>query len=260
MSLDVNRRIHDYHRKFNNGGGTFDTIYNNLNELSNYGIFPTMIEGVYTRNSESTLTKRQISEYLYNKFKPKFIGISNVTTEINEYKPKILEDHSEDYVDFIFKKIENEEYFFVSDVYIIITMIMERKKSYYFCGAGINSIFINESGDIYPCQLFDENKLYYMGNIYNDNFEKYFLANNRLELMNKNILYKCNSCICKFWCTSCIGNQDEVNRIKCSSKTTNCFGTQKITELTLNKFTEIINEARFEAFGDNMENILYGEE
>lgn len=87
-----------------------------------------------------------------------------------------------------------------------------------------------------------------------------FYTMNRLELMNKNILYKCNSCICKFWCTSCIGNQDEVNRIKSSSKTTNCFVKQKITELTLNKFTEIINEARFEAFRDNMENILYGEE
>lgn len=60
-------------------------------------------------------------------------------------------------VEFVFEEILEGKYYYVSDVYKIITMQMEKKRNQCFFGTGLGSMFINEKGDIYTCQLFEEN-------------------------------------------------------------------------------------------------------
>ena len=36
------------------------------------------------------------------------------------------------------------------------------------CGAGLNSLFIDEEGNMCPCQLFYNDPKHYMGNIFSD--------------------------------------------------------------------------------------------
>lgn len=258
LSLDGFKEIHDFHRKFKNGRGSFEVIKRNLTRLSSQSIYPTMIEGVYTRKSELEADKENISDWLYKNFNPKFIGLNNVVTDVEEYKPKNETlQKLEDSVNLVFDKIEQQQYFFVSYVYTIITMIMDRKKSNYFCGAGLNSIFINEKGDIYPCQLFDENKEYYMGNVFNSNLKNYENTNYKLNSINRNKLKKCEQCICSFWCTACIGNKREFKNVECQVQNGDCLKKQRITELTLNRFSLIIQEGKLEKFKTKVEKILY---
>lgn len=257
VSIDGPKEVHDNYRKLKTGQGSYYKISKNIKKLKENDVNVSMIESVYTKEAQEKYTKFEIAEYLYDEFKPKFIGISNVISENKNIKPAHDDfDEIEKKVDFVFEKISNQEFLYVSDVYTILSMIIERKKSTLFCGAGINSIFINEKGDIYPCQLFDEKKDFYMGNIFEGKFNSSGLIQEKLNGINKNRLKKCEDCICKFWCSICIGNETELKEIERDRMTYDCKLKKKTTELVLNKISELINTNQFNGLLDNMEAIL----
>ena len=139
---------------------------------------------------------------------------------------------------------------------------MERKRSQSFCGAGVDSIFINEKGDIYPCQLFDENASFFMGNIMIQDFNEKYKNNYqvtiaKLKQANKSNSEKCKDCICSFWCSFCIGTDSDDLMQDTSIPLEKCAYNEELTIATLNYFSELIQANKLELLAEGMKKLGY---
>ena len=68
---------------------------------------------------------------------------------------------------------------------------------------------------------------------------------NILENNQKENITQCKSCISNFWCFRCIGKNKESKNYGACKNTQECSYYQKLTEKTLNKFSELINKNLF---------------
>ena len=216
-----------------------------------------MLAAVYTKPSCLKYSKKEICEFLYNAFHVKVIGIGNVFTEIEELKlsdniKKDYEMEVKDLVEYTFDKIMNKQFFLINEVYDALSAFFNQVSMNEFCGAGTMSLFIDEVGNVYPCQLFVGDEEFYMGNIlrnYEKSYEQsddYISIRNKLKSVQKCSIGKCECCIAKFWCFRCIGQYKKESNFGACKNINECSYIVDITTETLNKIARYMSEGKFD--------------
>lgn len=214
VSIDGPKEINDANRIFKNGTGTYDTISSNIETLKKRTNSFVAIQATYTLPSYNKYTKREISKYLYDKFKATDILVEDVETNDQTLKlpanPSDLNEARED-VKFLFETILSGKYNFENDFTPILHSLFSKNYTDCLCHAGLESMTIEVSGNMWPCQLYINNSNYYMGNIISsgdnlDNCKEFNMVRNVLGEMCKSKTPRCNNCIAKYWCSVCIGS------------------------------------------------------
>ncbi|MCK4260552.1 MAG: radical SAM protein [Halanaerobiales bacterium] len=254
ISIDGPKEINDLNRINNFGHGTYDVIASNIDEIQKKANAVGMLVAVYTKPGYEKYSKKELYEFLYKRFKVKAIGIGEVFTEIEELQlPDNLniKKSPKEIVEFTLNKIMNEEFFIINEVYDILTSFFNQVSMSQFCGAGIMSLFIDEEGNVCPCQLFTDDEDFYMGNILHEHLqpynqtENYITVRNKLKNVRKGSINECDSCIARFWCFRCIGMYKSEKNFGACKDINECTYNTEITIETLNKLSEYINEDKF---------------
>lgn len=198
ISLDGPKEVNDKFRKLKNGKGSFDIVFEKIQELVR-----TREEGYYIRGTFTEKTK-EISEYA------KFFyenGIKNVSLEpvvVEKGNPLKIKD---------MKKIKRE--YEKLGKYIYNEKLKGNRLNFYHflisldsgsclgkmsfgCGAGVEYLAVDTYGNLYPCHFLSDNTVYKMGDIFNgidEEKKKKFIEYNKLS--NKE---KCKNCWAKYLC------------------------------------------------------------
>lgn len=267
-SLDGPKEIHDENRVYKLGGGTFDLVDANIKKIKEKTNALSMIESVYTLPTYKKMSKLDLYEYIYNRYKVKNIGIGNVVSnDIDMKLPEKCKNEAIDNIDrnieYTINKILNREFIPINEVNDILTVIVSKRVTNFFCGAGLVSIFIDEVGDICPCQLFTNDPKHYMGNIFSS-YDKLSENLRKIQklLQKKNVkenIKECNKCVCNFWCFKCIGQNKDNENYGCCNKT-ECSYYKVLTLKILDKVAYMISNGEFtkllQAYSELSENIL----
>ena len=113
------------------------------------------------------------------------------------------------------------------------------KQYNYDCGAG-QSIFITESGDIYPCQLFYDSKPYKMGSVFPIvNLADFDEVSNSINSLKRLQIKECKQCAVRYSCGSwCKGATQSKGNIL-STIEEKCWVQNIILEITLKELVKI---------------------
>lgn len=170
ISIDGNKEINDFCRVQKNGEGTFDIIASNIKRLQECTNVTLSIESTYTNYSRKHYTRDEISQYLYKTFNIKQIAVQDVFSEDVELKLPDEEEVSDEFlkkeISDLFKSIMDDTFYQIVDprIYPLFGFLTKLYRTH-FCFAGTNNITIDTHANIYPCQLFLNNKEYFMGNL-----------------------------------------------------------------------------------------------
>lgn len=255
ISVDGPEEIHDLYRTYHSGKGSFHTIASNIDSIQSSSNAVAMIAAVYTKPGAERYSRTELYDYLFSRFKVKAIGIGDVSTDLQDLT--IPEDLSNqrtprETVEFTIHKIMSNEFFAINVVHDILGSFFNGVHTSQFCGAGVASLFIDEEGNVCPCQLFTNDTEYDMGNILQDSYPPYNQSDpfvrvrNKLKDVRKDSITECDDCIAKFWCFRCIGKYKSEANFGACKNINECSYSQQITIETLNILSEFIREGKFE--------------
>lgn len=228
VSLDGPKEINDFNRVDKHGVGTYDTIINNIKLL---GSNVKSIQSTISDEFAEEYSKDIIYTYIFKK-----TGISFLKAEYDlKSKVKLKENDIEKEVEDFFKYVLEDEFIIDSYGYRILRFFFSTMNSRYLCSAGTNLLTIDVNGNIYPCQLFINNRDYYMGNV-KDNFSlmdtRYKEVVEKLINLSKSFKGDCDNCLAHFFCSACIASNDK--------DTNNCINKVEYAKIFLEKFADII--------------------
>lgn len=212
VSLDGTKEIHDRHRPYHSGKGSFDTIIKNIKRLKASGFETTTIASVITKESEIHML--EIAEFLTElgftrmTLQP-MCQIGKATTKVDlALNPKI-------YVDKLFEILDKvvvpywektHQRMFIRCFAITFAYLLKPWRRYMCqhcpCGAGTSIISVDQNGDVYGCNTapFDSSTLY--GNIYDLSFDECVCSENALISKERRLenIKECNVCSIKTFC------------------------------------------------------------
>lgn len=255
ISVDGPEQVHDMYRTYHSGKGSYNTIASNIDAIQSNSNAVAMLAAVYTKYGAEKYSKMELYDFLYNRFKVKAIGISDVFTDLREL---IIPEDSfpplspREAVEFTLRKIMNNEFFVINAVHDILGSFFNGVHMNQFCGAGVVSLFIDEEGNVCPCQLFTDDTEYDMGNILQENSlpydqsDQFLRVRGNLKKVRKSSITECQHCIARFWCFRCIGKYKSEKNFGACNDLNECSYSQQITIETLNLLSEYINEGKFE--------------
>ncbi|WP_297071373.1 radical SAM/SPASM domain-containing protein [Thermococcus sp.] len=209
ISLDGPKEINDVNRVFKNGRGSFIYVEKGLKKLQSApGDAKIIAEATYTREHLRTgISMVEIYEYLTEE-----LGFDDAYITWAMYPPeraftgKEWEFIINQYVELIkYTMSRNSKALLSSEV----TGILYPIKKIYPCTAGLSTITVMPTGDVYPCYLLIEQK-FWMGNVLSNQFPgpEFFKVRNLIETLTNKIKHpKCGSCILKYACVDCIGKR-----------------------------------------------------
>lgn len=258
-SIDGPKEYHDLYRVDRNGLGTYDKICNNIKLLEKNGVKISCIECTYTNKISTKLAKDELAEFFYEKFKvPALVLHDVVSTNPKLIPSKDLSIQIEKNIQNSIKNIIDNKYLLLNDYIEAIISILTKKYIDFFCSAGINSISIDTFGNVFPCQLYMKNQDYCYFNIFND--DRTINKSNKireLKSLRKSNLEKCSSCIAKYWCHICLGNQLILKKdINNAIINNNCKLKKMITVECLEVLSEYILNNKFELLRNNIEDLM----
>lgn len=265
VSLDGTKEMHDENRISKLGQGTFDLVDSNIKRIQKETDAIKMIEGVYSSTSYNKMSKIELYQYLYDRYNVRNIGLGEVYT--NDPKMKLPKEYYDgliltinEEIDFFISKVVNKQFIPINKVNDIMIPIISKKPTIAFCGAGLASLFIEENGDIYPCQLFVNDKIHYMGNMFGECSKLTSEVIRAQSIIKKNNIKgnidECRGCICKFWCFKCIGQHKDEQNYGCC-KTENCSYYRELTLRTLNKVSKMVKSGEFNKLIDGYKFIMH---
>ena len=214
ITVDGPKEVHDSLRVLKNGDGTFDTIFNNLINISKLSF--DYKYRIILRSNISKKSQEFLEEYLkllYNNFskdkrftfKFKTVDLLEGTKEEN-VKDIILFGEEE-----LFNKIIKSKYKLNYDIYF------EHLKTGLCRAAKRNNFVLGSDGTIYKCLVYlekDENKI---GKVYKDG--KIYIDKSKLSLWinNESNIEKCYDCSNSMRCLGgkCVANRIFKNKLKC---------------------------------------------
>lgn len=218
ISIDGFKENQNFLRPFNNGKGSFDIVFKNLQELLNQNI-PTGISATVTKYNVSDLVQfylyikdmklDSISFVLFSCLGQRKVSPENMAPDLIEFSNK-LNEIANLYIQDWLKDIK-------PDVFPLKAMLDSvryggRKR---FCGAGSASVFVNIKGNTYPCAYLVGSSPWNTGNVKNDNYQNDHTSNEiskKLDSRTVDDLNRCVKCpwryICGGGCAICtpIGN------------------------------------------------------
>lgn len=206
ISIDGYKEIHNYHRKYSNGDGSFPDVIKGIQILREHGvefrIRATLDSRFYEKYNE-------INDYL------KLLGSDRVTISR-------LISYNDDTQDFPLDvaAIKNENKYLKSYLYSVVDEVLSgnypknfpllssfkkivfAEKSLINCGAYEGGTAISSDGKLYPCHRFVGMKDFDFGNVF-DGVNKDKLKK-QLASLDENTKY-CNNCFGKYICQrSCL--------------------------------------------------------
>lgn len=201
ISIDGPKPIHDALRKFSDGSGSFNKIFNNIKNLKKEINAPLFYESTYTSLHEKEgISRKDLKTYLEDEIGFKGGVISDVA--ISSKESGFLRPHSSD-VESALIALENGDVF-VNWVYFPIHLFAHKVRMQYYCNIGKDSFTVTPSGDIYPCQRLVGDKKFKMGNIKSPKEKgKWCEVEKMLNILDKNQNERCQKCWAKFLCKGC---------------------------------------------------------
>lgn len=211
VSIDGPQEIHDMHRKFRSGKGSWDIITRNIRKLRKYLGKDTMLlaEVTFTREHlEKNYSMIKLRDYLINDlgFHDAYIAWASYppTNDFDASQWSTLEKIISEFIEMCFN---NSIETLTSNEW---KAMFSGKYFYHLqpCTAGLTTLTITPNGDVYPCfQLIKENLK--MGNVldvsFPDNHFKFIWK--KLFLNSKLTSKQCCSCWLRYLCKSCLGKR-----------------------------------------------------
>ncbi|MDO7976483.1 radical SAM/SPASM domain-containing protein [Oceanotoga teriensis] len=210
ISLDGYEEEFQQLRLYKNNKNPYKDIINNIKILENNDV------DFYVR---STLTKFNCNSNLY--------FIKNISSNIKKLHTNLVvgnkeiipnKEMLEKYNSEIIKNYFSSDGILPSYFNYYISILNKKSFAGYYCGAGINTITLNPSGDLYVCHRLNEDKRYFLGNIERDSMEniKKRLALFKNEYYKMQNFYKyddCKKCWARLMCfNSCIHLRDNLKK------------------------------------------------
>jgi len=217
ISLDGPKELHDKHRKYFGGGGTYDDVVNWIKKLKyEYGYekhthaIPVITKFTFPH------WKELVDEYVKLGFKnlrlkyASCFGFAKNAWDLVGYSPKEFLDMWKKCFDYMLKlnkkgiKIRDE----LSSI-ILNKILLKKNKGYAElqipCGAAIGQLVYDQKGDIYTCdeaRIFEE---FLIGNVKMDSYKKVLSSNKVLSLVNvsSNLSLLCDACPWFSFCGLC---------------------------------------------------------
>lgn len=194
VSLDGDRELHE---KFRGVKGSFDRAVETLELAKKDGLFTQM---------NVTITSENLHTLEWNYNKAREIGVNKILYRRVVSAGKAIENdyiipNKKEYIDILQKliRLNSEKMVVAVDDPIIYAIQGIESNEKLGCAAGIKSLGISSSGDIYPCIFLREK----IGNITTDNLKEIWKNNKMLiKLRNKDI-NECGKCKFKYSCGGC---------------------------------------------------------
>lgn len=211
ISIDGDREAHNDVRVYEDGSGSYDDTVGTINTLIKSDKYSAhtkaawglsvingktkSIKNILLHNRDLGIKHMQMKLVRLEKSHELAISWNNLEyvlfsyKELNDYFIKCSKKH--DYTDL--KAILNDNDYYGK----LVSRIIDGKKVYRRCIAGIDKISFDGIGNIYPCDSFVGNSKFIIGNIYtetNDDIKRLFLSGTVLKRM------KCKSCWAKYLC------------------------------------------------------------
>ncbi len=271
ISLDGPKEVHDKSRKFaGNGCGTFNTVMQNIERIKEkYPEFHKRITFSVVMNTENSF--KCIDEFFttYETIKNSTKNVSSLSTVYTNNQNHttnenfILEKGYEDFKVFlhILKRLDKKyvsaislEYFnhikqYMFDYRKPTTKLPEYGHHSGPCIPGVNRLFVDVDGNLFPCEKVSENsKMMKIGNI-KDGFE----IEKCRKLLNIGTLTEksCKNCWATNFCTLCAAYADDLNGLNSDKKQAECVKVKLNTEelfkdfIMLNEFGYVFDNKTF---------------
>lgn len=202
ISIDGEEKTHNANRVFFDGAGSYNKTISGYKLLRKNEIESIRIRGTY--NSKSVFQLDKNIDYMINNFEgdiifaPDFFDENWDENSLDELEKNILK----------YKKVKR-------------VSLLDDCDEISICGGGSSSIYIDSSGDLYPCSYVVKDKNYYIGDIFNGIDLKKLEC---LDQTNKRRLkscagcseeYKCRSFKCKYLNKILTGNELEASPVIC---------------------------------------------
>lgn len=233
ISIDGTKEMQDANRPFKSGKGSYYYIKSKIEKF------------IKSRNGKKVTARATITKYNTNikeiRYELLRLGFMNISTNIvcaiknEEYQVgknkinDIFDDLNEQAED-VFRKIKERKHIDNLQFLIVLKHLVNKRKKYYFCGAGRSLMAVSISGDIYPCHRFVGLDSFKMGNIQNYNSES-----REVYLNNSVLIYtKCMRCWARYFCGGgCLYENFQINKSLHVPNNNWCKELKKRVELSI---------------------------
>jgi len=215
VSLDGPPEIHDLHRKFRGDFGSWGAVMKGVRKLRSHlkKDSKLVVEATYTKEHiEKGYSISDLWNYLVNE-----CGFDDAQVVWASYSA------AEDFDDVQWSKIGESVSQFAKtcndkpvETSTLAERLMKFSKDYHChtqpCTAGLSSLTVTPSGDVYPCFQLIKKDLW-MGNVLEDPFpDRHFRSVWQRLLLNSKLACKeCSLCWLRYICTSCLGKRYTLN-------------------------------------------------
>ncbi|GKN27087.1 thioether cross-link-forming SCIFF peptide maturase [Klebsiella variicola] len=212
-SIDGPQVIHDKHRIFTNGNGTFDLIDKNIKKMRVECSQPKVLEVVYTpEHHRLGFSMIDLHTYLSERYQIKDIAIHPQTgvklIKNKEYLLK-LRELSEEYSYFKFQNaVRLRDLNKIKSVFEHYCMNIQENS---LCGLGVNMLTIKANGNIYPCYTLSGFEEYNMASSFDNIGENFTHVQNQFLSNKKTDIQECSRCDILKTCKSCPGSMMQDN-------------------------------------------------
>lgn len=237
-SLDGPPEVHDEHRKFVNGRGSYTRVVNNIRKLLSKTNQPDTIECVYSPiHLSKGYTIRDTVRFIRQQVSTKSINIHFVA-DFQGFYSRIGDNDLVPYV----SQFRNMQRDFLRDLTLeycegsefgspLLNMLLRSLvfgSGDYHCSLGQRTFTVDVDGGVYPCYVLIGHQEYLTGMVADAGlFDKQVFQNVKAVLSGntKDMQPVCNECDIKAACGACPGDMIEINddlitpfRISCESQ------------------------------------------
>ena len=217
ISIDGPKEIHDGQRRFANGRGTFDRIFENIKRFSDAGCRLGVLEAVFTpRHITSGLSMLSLYKTLVASFsgafelivvhpldQPTINHLPNGEAK-EQYIREMRNQTRELYRYLLSADAQTSERFRIRQMLKMLTSTIRDEN---LCGVGYDVITVKPDASVYSCYVFSEDTEFKYGNLLSDDFWKKYSDGSSVAVMNVGSRFKhdaCAQCEIQKVCTHCL--------------------------------------------------------
>lgn len=191
ISIDGHKTVHDYHRVFPNGKGSFEKVTKVINLLleRNYG-HKVVLRATVTHHTVQFL--EESFRYLKNHKGIRVFDIAPVMGQDGQ-DFVLTDDDTLMYAEHLFN-IAKEEFLINSEKYNNINLKFDG-----ICGIGVWHLSIDVNGDIYPCYRLSGIREFLVGNIFKSGLST-TIPDKLAKLYSVSSRQECSNCYAKVLC------------------------------------------------------------
>jgi len=193
VSIDGPEDIHNKHRKFLSGSGTFKVIMDNLKDYKDDTFFIRATQG------DKSISMAEQLNYLLNTFPAASVHVEPLFwgEKASCIDRKDVEKELSDFFKAVISNIPKQSYIRIRGIFHYFSILYFRNPSYWSCAFG-KMIAVDPDGNIYPCQSAVGERKYLISNINDD----YDINDIFLKYQTAPVQYLpfCKNCWARFLC------------------------------------------------------------